>query len=203
MKKLLKNRWVRALVALALAGVLCYTTLLGVVLSGEYDQIEGQPQTMLVLGCQVHPWGPSILLRDRLDTALDYLADHPEVAKIIVSGGKGNDEHDSEAAVMRDYLVAAGVPAQQILVEDVSHNTYQNMICSWQMMQERGIDPANGVVVVSNGFHLTRARMLWDRVTGQGEHLFTLAAPSSHAPSRLWMYIREPLALVKSFVVDR
>ena len=55
--------------------------------------------------------------------------------------------------------------------------------------------------MVSNGFHLTRARMLAGRF-GYGE-ISTLAAPSSHLPSRLYMYIREPLALVKSFLLDR
>lgn len=202
MKKLWQNRWLRALCLLALVGALCYTALLGVVLRGEYDDVEGQPQTMIVLGCQVHLWGPSILLQDRLDTALEYLADHPEMT-IIVSGGKGDDEHASEASVMRDYLVAAGIDQERVLVEDVSRNTYQNIIYSQQMMHRQGLDPADGVLVVSSGFHLTRVRMLWDRVTGQGEYLSTLAAPSTYAPSRLWMYIREPIALVKSFVLDR
>ena len=54
---------------------------------------------------------------------------------------------------------------------------------------------------MSNGFHLTRARMLAER-TGF-EEVSTLAAPSSHVPSRLKMYVREPLALVKSFLLDR
>ena len=58
-----------------------------------------------------------------------------------------------------------------------------------------------GVLVVSNGFHLTRARMLAGRA-GFVE-VSTLAAPSSHLPSRLHMYIREPLALVKSFLFDK
>ena len=57
------------------------------------------------------------------------------------------------------------------------------------------------VLVVSNGFHLTRARMLAERF-GYGE-VSTLAAPTSHIPSRIQMYIREPLALVKSFFLDR
>ena len=59
------------------------------------------------------------------------------------------------------------------------------------------------MVVVSNGFHLTRVRMLWNRVCGGDYNLSTLAAPSSHLPSRLKMYLREPLALVKSFLFDR
>ena len=196
------NKWIKVLLVLVLAGVLAFGGLLSAVLYGSYDHISGQPQTMLILGCQVHPWGPSILLQDRLDEALDYLEDRPDMT-IIVSGGKGSDEHASEAQVMRDYLVEHGIKPERVLMEDQSHNTYQNIVCSHKLMQDEGIDPKQGVLVVSNGFHLTRARMLWQRVTGQGEHLSTLAAPSSHAPSRLWMYIREPLALVKSFLLDR
>ena len=55
--------------------------------------------------------------------------------------------------------------------------------------------------MVSNGFHLTRARMLAER-SGY-ENISTLAAPASHALSRVKMYIREPLALVKSAIFDR
>lgn len=196
------KKWLKWLLTLVLTGVLCFGALLGGVLYGSYDHIQGEPETMLILGCQVHPWGPSILLQDRLDEALTYLEGHPDMT-VIVSGGQGLDEHTSEAACMRDYLVRAGLDEKQILVEDQSHNTWQNMICSAQLMKEHDLDMEQGVLIVSNGFHLTRARMLWDRVTGAGEHVSTLAAPSSHAPSRIWMYIREPLALVKSFVFDR
>ena len=196
------KKWLKWLLTLVLTGVLCFGALLGGVLYGSYDHIQGEPETMLILGCQVHPWGPSILLQDRLDEALTYLEGHPDMT-VIVSGGQGLDEHASEAACMRDYLVRAGLDEKQILVEDQSHNTWQNMICSAQLMEEHDLDMEQGVLIVSNGFHLTRARMLWDRVTGAGEHVSTLAAPSSHAPSRIWMYIREPLALVKSFVFDR
>jgi len=202
MKQLLKKRWVKGLLALVLAGALCFGVLLGMVLHGSYDHVQGEPATMIILGAQVHPWGPSILLQDRLDEALAYLESHPEVT-VIVSGGKGSDEHASEAACMRDYLTEAGLDARRIIMEDESHNTYQNMIYSARVMDEHDLDMEQGVLVVSNGFHLTRARMLWQRVTGEGEHLSTLAAPSSHTLSRLWMYIREPLALVKSFFLDR
>lgn len=202
MSALWKKTWFKGLLALVLAGILTFCALFGAVVYGSYDHIQGQPQTMLVLGCQVHPWGPSILLRDRLDEALDYLEEHPDMT-VIVSGGQGPDEHTSEAACMRDYLVDAGVDAERIYMEDASHNTFQNITYSAQLMREQGLGMEQGVLMVSNGFHLTRARMLWNRVTGEGERLSTLAAPSSHVPSRLWMYIREPLALVKSFVLDR
>lgn len=194
------SKLTKVILTLILLGVLTFGALLGAVLNGSYDHISGQPQVMVVLGCKVEPWGPSTLLRDRLDEALAYLEDHPDMT-VVVSGGQGPDEPESEAAAMADYLTENGFPREQILVEDQSHNTVQNFRRTYELLKEQNVELEDGVLVVSNGFHLTRARMLAAR-TGFDE-VSTLAAPTSHMPSRLKMYIREPLALVKSFVFDR
>lgn len=197
-----KKQWLRALLGLLLAVLLAFGALLGAVLYGAYDHIQGDPQIMVILGCQINPWGPSVLLRDRLDKALDYLEDHPDMT-VVVSGGQGPDEHISEAQCMYDYLTEHGVDEAQILLEDRSSNTVENLRYTMELLADEGYDTTADMVVVSNGFHLTRVRMLWSRVCGGDDNLSTLAAPSSHVPSRLKMYIREPLALVKSFVFDR
>ena len=196
-----KPAWLLALLAVVLVLALGFVVLLGLVLTGARDSVTGQPQVMVILGCKVESWGPSILLQDRLDKALDYLEDHPDLT-IVVSGGQGPDEHQSEAQCMFDYLTDHGADGDQILLEDRSHNTWENIRFTQELLEQEGVD-ASQVVVVSNGFHLTRVRMLWGRVW-EGEYtLSTLAAPSSHGPSRLKMYIREPLALVKSYFFDR
>ena len=156
---------------------------------------------MLILGCKVESWGPSVLLQDRLDTALAYLADHPDMT-VVVAGGKGDDEHMSEARCMYEYLTGHGIDESRVFLEDQSRNTLQNFRFSRALLEELGHDVAQeGVLVVSNGFHLTRARMLARRVGFTD--VSTLAAPSSHLPSRIHMFFREPLALVKSFFLDR
>lgn len=190
----------KLLLALILAGAIAFAVLFGMVMSGAKDEINGEPAAMVVLGCEVKPWGPSILLQDRLDKALEYWRDHPNLV-IVVSGAQGPDEPSTEAAAMAEYLTGQGVPAEQILLEEESHNTWENLRRSRAVLEEHGYDVADGVVVVSNAFHLTRVRMLAERL-GYGE-ISTLGAPSSHLPSRLKMYIREPIALVKSFVLDR
>lgn len=190
------------LLAIILAGVAFFGLLLGVVLSGGHDRVEGEPAVMIILGCQVKPWGPSILLQDRLDKALAYLAEHPETT-VVVSGGQGADEPVSEARAMYDYLVEKGVPSGQIQLEEQSTNTVENLRLSIALLEDGGYDLTGGVAVVSNGFHLARVRMLWGRVYDGEVPLSTLAAPSSHTPSRLKMYVREPLALVKSCLFDR
>ena len=195
-------RWLTALAALMAAGLLVFAGLFGAVLYGSYDHIQGDPQAMVVLGCRVMPEGhPSILLQDRLDAALDYWEAHPEVT-VVVSGGQGSNEPTSEARCMADYLMDGGVPEDQILLEDRSHNTKENLLYSRELLAAEGIQVEQAdVLVVSNGFHLTRTRMLAERF-GYGE-VSTLAAPTTHIPSRIQMYIREPLALAKSFLLDR
>ena len=192
--------WLNTLLLLILAGFLSFGLLFGLVMQGAYDHIDGEPEVMLILGCQVKPWGPSILLQDRLNTALDYLEEHPDMT-IIVSGGQGPDEPTTEAQAMADYLTEQGISSVRIFLEGQSHSTAQNFRYSRQLMEDLGYDPEETeILVVSNGFHLTRSRMLAER-TGF-EQVSTLAAPSSHLPSRLKMYVREPLALVKSFLID-
>jgi uncharacterized SAM-binding protein YcdF (DUF218 family) len=192
--------WCKALLALILAGILTFSALLGAVLWGSHDDLHGDPQVMVILGCQVKPWGPSILLQDRLDTALDYWEDHPELL-VVVSGGQGPDEPESEARAMADYLIDHGVAEDQILLEDQSHNTWQNLTYTLALLREQEVGTGQ-VLVVSNGFHLTRVRMLFGRAWEGTYTLSTLAAPTSHLPSRLKMYIREPIGLVKSFFLD-
>ena len=193
--------WIRALLALILVGVLSFCGLFACVMYGAYDHIQGEPEVMVILGCQVMADGdPSVLLQDRLDTALDYLEEHPDLT-VVVSGGQGPDEPTSEAQAMADYLTAHGVEEEKVLLEPDSHNTAQNLDYSRRLLDREGIDTSDGVLLVSNGFHLTRARMLAERAGF--EQVSTLAAPASHLPSRLYMYVREPLALVKSFLFDR
>ncbi|MCI8303590.1 MAG: YdcF family protein [Lawsonibacter sp.] len=192
--------WLKVILALALTGVLFFALLLGQVMRGARDEIYGDPQVMVILGCQVKPWGPSVLLQDRLDKALEYLEDHPDMT-VVVSGGQGPEEPTTEAQAMADYLADHGFKREHIILEAMSHNTYQNFTFTARHLEDAGIDTREGIVIVSNGFHLTRARMLAGRVGF--ENVSTLAAPSSHTPSRLKMYVREPLALVKSFIFDR
>lgn len=187
------------LVGLALA---CFVVLEGVVLMGSHSEIKEDPDVVLVLGCKI--WGeePSPALQRRLDTALDYLEEldardiHPV---IVVSGGKGDDEPISEAQSMADYLTDHGVLRDWILLEDQSTNTATNLKNTVALLEREGLSHDH-IAIVSNGFHLTRVRMLAQRF---GISCSTLKAPMPDLPSWLYSTTREAMALVKSFLMDR
>ena len=168
------------------------------------------PKVMVIFGCQMRRDGPSVLLKDRLDAALAYWEAHPDI-KIVVTGGKGDDEHVAEARGMYDYLTAHGVDGANIYMEDKSRNTWQNINNTFALMEREGWELTDDVLLVSSGFHLARIELLWNRARVQalrgetygGQYVSTLAAPVSHAPSAVQMFFREPLALVKSFLFDR
>lgn len=207
-----KRHWLVALLILLGLGLILFGALevfIAMESRGRTAQTGGAPTVMVIFGCQARNDGPSVLLQDRLDTALAYLEDHPNT-RIVVTGGKGDDEHVSEAQAMYDYLTARGVRWNQILMEDQSRNTHQNIQNTWKALCGQ-TGPWDSVLVpeecryvlVSSDFHLARILMLWQRATGRLDNVATLPAPCSHFPSRVQMFFREPLALVKSFLFDR
>lgn len=207
-----RRNWAGSVILILLAlGVILFGALEIVIAVNDGTHLAGEPEVMVIFGCQVRPDGPSILLQDRLDTALDYLEEHPDI-RIVVSGGKGDNEHISEAQAMYDYLTEHGVDGANIYLEDQSRNTWQNVNNTFALMRQEGWDVTDDVLLVSSGFHLARIRMLWDRCWSQVERdyflfndqqISTLDAPVTHFLSAVQMLFREPLALVKSFVLDR
>ena len=149
--------WVRAAWrALVCAGLALLIALLGLVISGMRQTPPANLDYLIVLGARVNPDGnPSPALQNRLNAAIDYLAANPETIA-IVSGGQGADEPVSEAACIRDALVAAGVDPDRILVEDQSTSTAENLTFSLALIDA----PDDSVGLVTNNFHVCRATRL-------------------------------------------
>jgi len=79
-------------------------------------------------------------------------------AVFIASGGQGPDEVVSEAEAMRRYLTAQGVPAERILMEDRSTDTFENMRFSKAMID--GLDPDARVAFSTTNYHVFRSGLV-------------------------------------------
>jgi uncharacterized SAM-binding protein YcdF (DUF218 family) len=107
----------------------------------------------IVLGAAV--WGNQVspVFRERINHAID-LYRNGKVRKIIVTGGQGNRREATEAAAARAYAVKNGVPEGDILIEDKSHTTYENILNAKQLADANGLKK---VLIVSDPMHMKRA----------------------------------------------
>lgn len=120
------------------------------------DRPKNTDTTVVVLGCKVKNGAPSLMLGRRLNAAYEYLTEEPDV-KVIVSGGKGDDEIISEAQCMRDYLVDRGIAPERIYMEDKSTDTDENLRFSQDIIRREGLP--EHITIVTDGFHQLRSDM--------------------------------------------
>ena len=149
---------------------------------------------IIVLGAQVREDGPSVVLKYRLDAAIDYLNENPNTI-CIVSGGQGANEPFPEAEGMAEYLLDNGIEESRILLEDKSKNTVENIQNSMALMEES----YEGVGIVTNNFHMFRAIQI---AKAQGlEGVCGIAADSNpvYLPNNV---LRECLAILKGWLMN-
>lgn len=110
----------------------------------------------IVLGAAV--WaneGASPTLRRRALHAAGLYFDG-KVGRIIGCGGLGQNP-PTEAEMIRRICVGAGVPDADILLEDLSTTTRENLIHAQTLMRAAGCASA---VIVTDRYHAPRARLM-------------------------------------------
>ena len=123
----------------------------------------------------------SKLLQDRLDKAIEVYRADPTPPKLIPSGGKGSDESISEAEAMTRYLVSRGIPEEDILPEDQSTTTLENLQFSKKILDS--YEGRKYTTLVSSNYHVYRAlrycREIGLKCTGIGSHVAWYFWPSA------------------------
>jgi len=192
-----KSRGKTVILILLCAFVLQFAAVMGLILSGASSDPETETDYLLILGAGLAGEEPSPSLYERLKTGAGYLKRHPDTV-VIVSGGQGKGETITEAEAMRRYLVAAGIEDNRIILEPKASSTMENFRFAKEIIEQRTGAPADEITFITNDFHVYRSRMLAGR-NGFRAH----ALASDTADGALMMYIREYLAMIKSFFFDR
>ena len=149
----------RCYICILAAGLITFLILQGLIISSARTE-EAEVDALIVLGAGLRNGAPSLVLRTRLNAAIDYIETR-EGVPIIVSGGLGQGQSITEAQAMFNYLVERGVDENLIWLEGASTNTSENLAFSRDIMKEHGLDVENATVaVVSNEFHLFRATLI-------------------------------------------
>ena len=123
----------------------------GKVIVGSVVRNAGQADHAIVLGLALENGEPSPDLIARLDTAREYLDQHPGT-KLILTGGNADESGRTEADVMHDILTAKGVPEDSLILEGHASSTKENFENIARM-----ISPDEPVVMISSNYHMDRA----------------------------------------------
>ena len=136
---------------------------------------EPDKDFIIILGCGLRSDGTvTPLLRGRVDRALAFAKKQKEKTGkdliFIPSGGQGPNEVVPESAAMKRYLLEQGVPEEQIVEEDQSSDTLENMKFSKEKILS--INPEGKVAFSTTNYHVFRsgifARRVKMRAVGMG-----------------------------------
>jgi uncharacterized SAM-binding protein YcdF (DUF218 family) len=172
------RRWKTALAVFGLiAGGSWVGTLLAVVVYGNRDTAR-PADAVVVLGAAQYVGHPSPVLRARLDHAIE-LWRRGLAPRVVLTGGTGEGDTTSEAAVGRRYVEGEGIPDSAVLLEANGRSTRESMQAVAAMMKANRMDT---VILVSDAFHMLRLTVL-ARQFG----LVALRSPATTSPiSRNW-----------------
>lgn len=175
-----------ALFGFAFAGFMLYSFLYLFVPKRKYYDFIIIHGAGLLGGEKVTP-----LLKKRIDKAVEafYKLGNPNV-KLIASGGQGADEKVSEAFAIATYLkTETNVPHENIILEDKSRTTYENLLFSKQLGESLVANPH--FLFVTNDYHVFRTSVYARNIKMKGDGL-GCATASYYIPSA---FIREFIAI--------
>lgn len=116
--------------------------------------VDARADAALVLGAAAWDKRPSPVFRERINHAITLYQSH-RVGKIVFTGGTPKQGYMTEAEVGRRYALKQGIPARDILFENTSRNTYENLRNIRPVLKTNGIQ---NIIIVSDPYHLARAR---------------------------------------------
>ena len=119
---------------------------------------EARGDAAVVLGAAVYREQPSPVFRERINHAVELYFEG-RVRAIIFTGGVGSRDTLAESEAARDYAVSLGVPLEDIWIEAVSSNTYENLLGAKSIADAEGF---GSLVIVSDPLHMRRAMLIAD-----------------------------------------
>ncbi len=157
-------------------------------IKSPFDAKDGSVSVAIVLGASVYSNGTlSPMLEERAKTGLD-LYRRGLVKKILVSGDNQRLSYN-EVIPIRAYLLAKGVPPEDIFTDFAGFSTYDTMY------RARNIFGAENVIVVTQSFHLPRSIF-----TARKLGLNAYGVPANQKGYDIKNNTREIGATVKTFI---
>ena len=122
----------------------------------SYDDIQAMPVVMVPGAGLLRDGTPSSPLRDRLDAAAQLYRDG-KVQKILLTGDNRFVNYN-EPGAMRNYLIQAGIPEEDLVLDYAGRRTYDSCY------RAKAIFGLDEIIIVTQPYHLPRAVFLCDKL---------------------------------------
>ena len=118
---------------------------------------------IIILGAKIRSDGSlTPLLRSRVDRAIEFGQKQYEMTKkkiiYIPSGGKGSDEVIAESEAIKNYLLEKGISKEQIIIENKSTSTIENMKFSKNKIDE--VKKDSKISFATTNYHVFRSGVI-------------------------------------------
>lgn len=137
--------------------IVCYVllNLIDIYSFSKKDQ-KCKADAAIILGAATYNGTMSPVYRERVNHGI-ILYKEGYVEKLIVTGGMGNGNFESDAKTAKQYAISQGVPEVDILTEETSTITQENLENAKVIMEEYGYVTA---ILVSDPLHMRRSMLL-------------------------------------------
>lgn len=122
---------------------------------GKVDEMC-RADVAIVLGAGTANGEMSPVFRERVNHGV-WLYHNGYVERLILTGGIGQGNEKSDAYTAKQYAMAQGVPAEDILLEEKSVITQENIANAKKLMEEYSFSTA---IIVSDPLHMKRAMLM-------------------------------------------
>ncbi len=149
----------------------------------QYGKIDEkcQADAVIVLGAGASDDEVSPVFRERLNHAI-WLYQNGYVSTLILTGGVGDGNEKSDACVAKQYVIENGVLADDILIEEESTITQENIENAQKIMEQEALETA---IIVSDPLHMKRAMLMAED--------YGIEAYSSPTPTTKYISMRTKL----------
>ncbi len=154
----------------------------------DINDLNGNYDAIIILGCRVNGDSPSLMLAKRLDKGIEVY--HKINTKLLLTGDHGKNNYD-EVNVMRDYLLSDGIKSSDIFMDHAGFNTYDSIY------RAKYVFEAKRVIIITQEYHMYRALYLADKLD-----LEAVGVVANDIPQKAIMIkneIREILSRDKNF----
>lgn len=162
------NIYIKKFIDIGLNSILCYFYCL--TLSTLYCNIMAarhkphlDKDFIIILGAKIKNDGTlTPLVKARVDKAISFAKEQKEKnGKSIIfipSGGQGKDEIMSEAQAMKNYLIQNNINSEDIIIENESTNTLENITFSKQKIDK--INKDGKIIFATTNYHVFRSGVI-------------------------------------------